>query len=288
MDLLLRRLQDAGFAVQSVRVATGGVVAMAGMATMSDGSEIFAKTLPGSGSDVFEVEAEGLRALRELGGAITPGVLAVTPNLLVLQPLKPCQDNEEQFWEDLARVLSRMHTTTISDRFGWHRDGWLGRMRQDNTWDDDGYSFFAQRRILRWLPEPLVEAAFDREDRRALEHLCAALPELVPPQPPVLTHGDLWCGNIASDQSGAPVLLDPAVSYSWAEADLSMLWCSPRPPASDCFFAAYTEITPLADGWRDRMPLFHLRELLSIIAHGDDNWGAARAVREIAAPFAHR
>ena len=80
----------------------------------------------------------------------------------------------------------------------------------------------------------------------------------------------------------------PGLLLTSAEADLSMLWCSPRPPASDRFFAAYTEVTPLADGWRDRMPLLHLRELLSIIAHGGDDWGAVQAVREIAALFAHR
>jgi fructosamine-3-kinase len=107
----------------------------------------------------------------------------------------------------------------------------------------------------------------------------------MPPQPPVLTHDDLWRENILADRAGGPALIDPAVSYSWAEADLSMLYCSPRPPAADRFFAAYTEAAPLAPGWRDRMRVFHLRELLSDIAHNDDGWGAAAAVREIIAPF---
>jgi fructosamine-3-kinase len=104
----------------------------------------------------------------------------------------------------------------------------------------------------------------------------------------VLTHGDLWRENILSERTGGPALIDPAVSYSWAEADLSMLWCSPRPPASGRFFAAYAEAAPLADGWQDRMRLFHLRELLSSVAHDDNGRGAAEAVREIIAPFARR
>ena len=41
-------------------------------------------------------------------------------------------------------------------------------------------------------------------------------------------------------------------------------------------------------GGRDRMELLHLRELLSIIAHGDDDWGAAQMVRKLTAPFAVR
>lgn len=80
------------------------------------------------------------------------------------------------------------------------------------------------------------------------------------------------------------MLIDPAVSYNWPKIDLSMLWCSPRPPASDRFFAVYEDITGIDEGWRDRMDLFHLRELLSIIAH-DDDWGAAEAVRKTIAPF---
>ena len=81
------------------------------------------------------------------------------------------------------------------------------------------------------------------------------------------------------------MLIDPAVSYTWAEVDLSMLWCSPKPPAAQRFFEAYEEAAPLADGWRERMPLLHLRELLSTIAHGDDDWGAADAVREVIKRF---
>ena len=282
--LLAERLRAAGFAVDSVREAAGGVVAVAGVAELGDGSEVFAKTLNGPDTDIFDVEAEGLTALRELGGATTPGVLAATPRLLVLEPLRPREDSPE-FWEELGRMVATLHACTVSDRFGWHRDGWLGRLRQDNTWDWNGCSFFARRRILRWLPEPLVEAAFDHEDRRALEHLCARLPELVPPLPPSLTHGDLWEGNILADRRGTPALIDPAVSYGWPEADLSMLWCSPRPPESQRFFDAYEDAGGLTDGWPDRMLFFHMRELLSIVAHGDDDWGAADLIRKIIAPF---
>jgi fructosamine-3-kinase len=270
-----------------VEEVTGGVVAIAGLISLHGGTQVFAKTLLEQDADVFAVESIGLAELRGHGGAKTPEVLCVSPRLLVLERMQPRRD-DEHFWERLAHMVAALHMSTVTDRFGWHRAGWLGRMRQDNTWTMDGHAFFAERRILRWLQEPLVEAAFDREERRSLERLCAALPELVPSQPPCLTHGDLWRENIVTTRDGAPVLIDPAVSYTWPEVDLSMLWCSPRPAAAERFFAEYQEITGLEDGWEERMPLLHLRELLSTIAHGDDGWGAAEAVREIVRPFRHR
>jgi fructosamine-3-kinase len=287
VELLGQRLEAAGYAVESIAVTKGGVIAQAGLATLRDGTVVFAKTIDPAPGDLFEVEASGLRSLRHLGRAATPDVLFTGPDLLVLAPLHEAPATP-RFWERLGHMVAEMHTSCMGGGFGWHRDGWLGRMRQDNAWESDGYAFFAEHRVLRWLPEPLVEKAFDRDERLALERLCRALPEIVPYQPAVLTHGDLWSANVVADAAGGPVLIDPAVSYMWSEIDLSMFWCSPRPEGSDRFFEAYADLAPLRNGWRDRMELLHLRELLSIVAHGDDDWGAADMVRKLIAPFAVR
>lgn len=288
-SLLLARLHAAGLSdVVAVEPADGGQAATAGLARRADGTPLFVKAFAEAPSDdTFTAEAEGLIALRTLGGVATPEVVLVTPDLLVLETLHPRPD-DGAFWERLAHALARLHTSTTYDRFGWHRDVWLGRRRQVNTWTDDGFEFFARHRLLRWLGEPRVDAALDAADRAALEHLCDRLPELLPAKPACLTHGDLWLNNVLATADGRPALIDPAVSYTWAEVDLAHLWTTAPQPGTRRACDLYAELTGLDDGWRDRMPILQLRQHLAVIAQFEPDWGAADLVRSTLAPFRAR
>jgi fructosamine-3-kinase len=110
----------------------------------------------------------------------------------------------------------------------------------------------------------------DQRRRDAIERICGRLPELVPPMPPVLTHGDLAPGNILTTPDGQAALIDPAVSYGWPEVDVSMIYCLRGDVVPESYFAAYQDISPLQAGWQERAPLIHLRELLSLLAHFPD------------------
>jgi fructosamine-3-kinase len=264
---------------------SGGVIADAWLITYADGTQVVAKTLAGAAPDLFAIEADGLAALRGTGYLATPQVLAVTERLLLLEALAPLDDSEPS-WERFARDLAAAHRSTAGGRFGWPRDGYLGRLRQVNTWTGSGHQFFAEHRLLRYLSEPAAEQVLTAADRRAVERLCARLPEIIPDMPAVLTHGDLWTGNLVSQPGGRITAIDPAVARTWAEVDLSMLWSSHRSPASDRFFAAYQELNPSPPGWTGRMPILHLREHLSVIAHfGTAAPMTVNRVREILAPF---
>ncbi|WP_236570118.1 fructosamine kinase family protein [Streptomyces mexicanus] len=289
MSFLLERLHAAGLTdVVAAEPATGGLAATAGLARRSDGTSIFVKAFGEPPSDdAFTAEAEGLTVLREAGGVATPEIILADRDLLVLSALQP-RPGPETFWEQLAHALAHLHTTTRSPRFGWHRDNWLGRRRQVNTWTDDGFEFFAQHRLLRWLGERRVQEALDATDRAALERLCHRLPELLPVRPACLTHGDLWALNVMATPDGRPALIDPAVSYTWAEVDLAHLWTTAPPAEAHVFFELYAELTGLDRAWRARMPILQLRQHLAVIAQFDPDWGAADLVRATLAPFRPR
>ncbi|GAA1417018.1 fructosamine kinase family protein [Catellatospora coxensis] len=282
-DLLRSRVPG----IVTVEPTTGGLAALAGIATRREAPPVFVKTFAEPpADDVFAAEAEGLAALRDTGVA-TPEVILADRELLVLSVLHP-RPRSETFWEQLAHVLAHLHTSTVHHRFGWHRDNWLGRRRQVNGWHDDGFAFFAQHRLLRWLGERRVEAALDHADRAALERLCHRLPDLLPDRPACLTHGDLWMQNIMATSDGRPALIDPAVSYMWAEVDLAHVWSTAPPPEAHRFFTTYAELTSLDAGWRDRMPIIQLRQHLAVLAQFDDDWGAAGQIRTTVAPFRTR
>ncbi|MGP4114447.1 fructosamine kinase family protein [Streptomyces sp. 4N509B] len=285
-SLLLDRLHAAGLRdVTAVEPVEGGMAALAGLATRRDGPPLFVKSfVEVPADDLFAAEAEGLDALRERGALATPEVVLATRDVLVLSVLRE-RPARESFWEQLAHALARLHTSTVHDRFGWERDNWLGRYRQENTWTDDGHDFFARHRLLRWLPERRVQAALGQRDRRALEHLCERLPELLPPRPACLVHGDLWAHNVLATDDGRPAVIDPAVSYTWAEVDLAHLWSCPHPPEAKRFFDVYAELTGLDDAWPSRMPIVQLRQHLAVIAQFDHDWGAAEQVRATLRPF---
>jgi fructosamine-3-kinase len=218
---------------------------------------------------MFAAEAEGLAAIGATGAMAAPRVLSVSDTHLVMEafvPRQPGHAERPEFWERAGRALAGMHQSR-AERFGWHRDGWLGLLPQRNAWSADGHGFYAEQRLLRYLPEPGVRAVLDSGQVAAIEHIASRLPELVPPMPPVLTHGDLAPGNILATPDGRPALIDPAVSYGWAEVDVSMIYCLRRDVVPERYFAAYAEVSRLQPGWRERAPLVYLRELLSLLAH---------------------
>jgi fructosamine-3-kinase len=271
--------------ITGLRCLSGGSIADTWLISYADGTSVVGKTLAGAAPGLFRAEADGLATLRDTGHLATPDVLAVTGRLLLLESLAEVRDTG-QAWEAFARDLAVAHRGTVSDRFGWLEDGWLGRLRQVNTWTASGHDFFAENRLLRYLSEPAVEEVLTTADRLAVERLCARLPEIIPAMPAALTHGDLWTGNLVAEPGGRIAVIDPAVSFTWAEVDLSMLWSNPRPAAADRFFGVYQELNPSPDGWRDRMPVLHLREHFSVIAHfGPAASQTIARVREILSPF---
>ena len=80
-----------------------------------------------------------------------------------------------------------------------------------------------------------------------------------------------------SGPQGEPALIDPAVHYGWAEAELAMTTLFGVFPAE--FYRAYQEIRPLETGLQSRFPIYNLYHLLNhLVLFGRGYWGQVSAI----------
>ena len=137
----------------------------------------------------------------------------------------------------------------------------IGSLRLPNEPSADWVSFYAERRLLPLARIAAERGALSGSGVAAVERVCERLEQLAgPSEPPARLHGDLWSGNVYADSDGRPWLIDPSAYGGHREVDLAMLRLFGAP--SERVFAAYEEVTPLADGWRERVGLWQLLPLL--------------------------
>ena len=244
--------------------------------SLADGRPAFLKIRGRAPQGFFAAEARGLAALRSAGGLRVPNVFSVDDQSIALEDLGNGRAAPAD-WEQAGRGLAKVHAFK-SARFGFDAPGWCGDTSQDNTWDADGFRFFAEHRLLPQARSAVDAGRLDRDDARRIEALCTRLREWLPQRPPALVHGDLWLGNLHACADGELALIDGgAVHYGWADADLAMLTLFGEPPPG--FFAAYEAEAGVRSEWRERAPLLNLYHLLNHLnLFGGGYLGAIRGV----------
>jgi fructosamine-3-kinase len=253
-----------------------------------DGQDVFVKTRPDAGPGEYALEAAGLSWLAEPGALRVPGVIEVAEDHLALEWIEPGTLSAAGA-EELGRGLATVHLAGapnfgdpgFGERLGV--EARIGSLRLPNEPRADWASFYAEQRLA-----PLARIASERgvlssSGLADVEQVCERIGELAgPPEPPARLHGDLWSGNVHADLDGRPWLIDPSAYGGHRELDLAMLRLFGAP--SERVFAAYEELAPLADGWRERVSLW---QLLPLLVHAVLFGGSYRAaVERVAASYA--
>lgn len=249
----------------------GGCISDARIARFKDGSQVFVKTHAGV-PDMFQREAEGLRALAEAKAIRIPAVLAVDSQALVLEMISPAP-RKTGFAESFGRQFAILHQFH-GPACGFAHDNFIGATPQPNgpvsgSWatacDESGQDwpdFFVERR-LRFQTTLAAERGHGHELMRLLDkaerNIRALLKGAI--EPPVILHGDLWSGNVIVDDRGEACLIDPASYFGHREADLAMtrLFGGFEP----AFYQAYSEVLPPAPGHRERLPIYQLYHVIN-------------------------
>lgn len=231
-------------------------------------------------------EAAALRWLAQAepaGGLHVAAVVSATDSELVEERIATRSPTREA-----ARCAGTALARTHAAGAGWWGcppPGWSGDYRIDHsltptvgrdaapaTWG----AFYAEYRVLSYVRALRDGGQFTAREVAVFERLASRLASGAydVPQPRLVgecghavarLHGDLWAGNLLWDANeGNPTraaIIDPMAHGGHAETDLAMLalfGCS----FLDDLIRSYEEVSPLAEGWRERVALHQVAPLL--------------------------
>lgn len=266
MTLAAKLAARLGSPVARSTPAAGGDINQAFHVWLQDGRELFVKTQSAALPGLFRDEARGLAWLAQADALRVPEVLLAAeadadgPACLVLAWVER-GTRGRNYAEQLGTGLARLHRTAAAC-FGLDHDNYLASLRQDNTRSERWGNFYAERRIAPLAQLAALRGELPQALQHRLERLLVRIPDLVgDEEPPARLHGDLWSGNVLCDESGTPVLIDPAVYGGHREIDLAMMRLFGG--FSDAVFDAYHAACPLSPGHEERVPLYQLYPLLA-------------------------
>ncbi|KAL8706989.1 MAG: hypothetical protein Q9201_000037 [Fulgogasparrea decipioides] len=180
----------------------------------------------------------------------------------------------------LATKLVSLQQKSISPtgKFGFSTVTCHGKIPQHVAWDSSWTSFYTkllrdalQRDFENNGPWPALEMVASRVLENVTPRLLDALVSDQRPVKPVLIHGDLWEGNIATERGTARILvIDAAAYYAHSEMEVGMWRCERHAIHDEKYKNAYLEQVPKdepADEWDDRNRLYCIKMNVIHSAH---------------------
>ncbi|MEJ2181805.1 MAG: fructosamine kinase family protein [Gammaproteobacteria bacterium] len=253
------------FVIESTHSVGGGSINSA-YVIKGDQHSYFVKTNSATRLSMFEAESAGLQEIAASNTIKVPQPLCVGTSAgsayIVMEYLaiNAGRSGSSGSIDQLGIDLAAMHRITHA-QFGWHRDNTIGSTPQVNDRLNSWIDFYREHR-LGYQYQLAAKNGYRNLLRRG-EMLMSALNQFFTDYQPQasLLHGDLWSGNYAIDDSGQPVIFDPAVYFGDREADIAMTELfggfSPR------FYSAYNDAFPLDSGYNTRKTLYNLYHILN-------------------------
>ncbi|GAB3966186.1 fructosamine kinase family protein [Plantactinospora veratri] len=190
-----------------------------------------------------------------------PEVIAALPELLALEWVEPGEATPAAAAR-FGAELAALHRAG-ADTFGADWPGFVGALPQDNTPSAGPWPvWFGEHRLVPYLRQSVDNGALSAAEVTLVELVISRIDGYGGAEPPARIHGDLWPGNLLWGADGRAWLVDPAAHGGHRETDLAQLALFGGAPHLTTIVDAYQEVWPLADGWRERVPVHQLHLLL--------------------------
>ena len=244
--------------LKGTQFKSGGCINNALKLNTSEG-DYFLKWQSGIPEDMFGKEAKGLELLQSANAMNIPKVIAFGvldgKHYLLMENIDSAPSKAD-YWSHFGRALAEMHSNNSNPKYGLDHDNYIGKLPQQNDYDENWIDFFIEKRLdfqLRLaVKNQLVNSHFVNRYRKFYD----ILPELLPVDQPALLHGDLWSGNVMVGHDGYVCLIDPAVYYGHREIELAFTQMFGG--FGQDFYTSYQEIYPLESGFDERVGIYNI------------------------------
>ncbi|MCR8539137.1 MAG: fructosamine kinase family protein [Prochlorococcus marinus CUG1439] len=214
---------------------------------------------------LLKFEESCLRNLREYinqKNLVIPEVIAYKAINNIELLLVEWIDMQNLDQKKLGKGLGEMHLNSSESNpkiFGYPIEGFIGITEQKKGWENNWIDCFLNLRIIPQLS--ILKSNFlDKETINKVKEKIKS--ELLNHKPTnTLVHGDLWSGNVGTEQSGRGVIFDPASWWADNEVDIAMtkLFGGFRKE----FYEEYHKIFPMKKGFEKRIIIYNFYHILN-------------------------
>jgi fructosamine-3-kinase len=209
----------------------------------------------------LDVEGRMLQYLHNHSNLPVPLVIHSEQQLLLMTFIPNSGGVTAEVERDAAHYLTALHSIT-AEKFGLNFDNLIGSVYQPNPQMDSWITFYQEHRLLYMADVAVKSGQLPLDVRKRIDSLIPKLNSLLnEPEKPSLIHGDIWGGNVLTNDGKIAAFIDPAIYYADAEVELAFITLFRT--FGQTFFSEYSNIRTIDAGFYDtRRHLYNLYPLL--------------------------
>ena len=186
-----------------------------------------------------------------------PKVIGLNQDELVMEYIPNDGSSTKATQIEIADALAALHRQS-TDAYGFDVDTTIGPFRQPNGFMPEWVAFYREKRVLDFAQKAFEEHQIDHTLFSRIERFADDFDNyLLEPERPSLLHGDIWGGNVLTNNNRFTALIDPAVYYGHVEVELAFIMMFHT--FGDDFFSRYREHIPIVEGFfEERAAIYQL------------------------------